>query len=192
MQKRYGLSLVKLKYLEREKQLLSCEHKVIELWQKSPKSAVKWSVVKCSDVRWNGAVGNLNGVKPNGRVVKCNEVCLKFSKVKRRKCSEVDWSVVGWSVVKWTKGLRNRVCIIIRRCLDHMWFAAALYFSFITFFNILLVLFCIMLYMVVCFVCFCLILYKYLLCILIVMYVPFWVFCFIVLFCVLFVYNCVQ
>jgi hypothetical protein len=46
--------------------------------------------------------------------------------------------------------------------------------------------------MVVCFVCFCLILYKYLLCILIVMYVPFWVFCFIVLFCVLFVYKCVQ
>jgi len=30
--------------------------------------------VKCSDVRWNEAVGNLNGVKPNERVVKCSEV----------------------------------------------------------------------------------------------------------------------
>jgi len=37
-------------------------------------SAVKWSDVKCSDVRWNGAVGNLNGVKPNERVVKWSEV----------------------------------------------------------------------------------------------------------------------
>ena len=41
----------------------------IEVWRKSSKSAVKWSVVKCSDVRWKGAVGNLNGVKPNERVV---------------------------------------------------------------------------------------------------------------------------
>jgi len=73
-----------------------------------------------------------------------------------------------------------------------MWFAAFLYVSFIIFFHILLVLFFIILCMVVCFVCFCLILYKYLLCILIVMYVPFWVFCFMVLFCVLFVYKCVQ
>ena len=30
--------------------------------------------MKCSDVRWNEAVGNLNGVKPNERVVKCSEV----------------------------------------------------------------------------------------------------------------------
>jgi hypothetical protein len=45
-----------------------------EVWQKSSKSAVKWSEVKCSDVRWNEAVGNLNGVKPNERVVKCSQV----------------------------------------------------------------------------------------------------------------------
>jgi hypothetical protein len=36
-------------------------------------SKVRWSEVKCSDVRWNWAVGNLNGVKPN-------------------------WSIVGWSL----------------------------------------------------------------------------------------------
>ena len=35
----------------------------IEVWLKSSKSAVKWSEVKCIDVRWNEAVGNLNGVK---------------------------------------------------------------------------------------------------------------------------------
>ena len=30
--------------------------------------------MKCSDVRWNGAVGNWNGVKTNERVVKCDDV----------------------------------------------------------------------------------------------------------------------
>ena len=30
--------------------------------------------MKCSDVRGNGAVGSLNGVKLNERVVKCSEV----------------------------------------------------------------------------------------------------------------------
>jgi len=39
-------------------------------------SAVKWSEMKFSDVRWNEAVGNLNEVKPNERVVKCSEVKL--------------------------------------------------------------------------------------------------------------------
>ena len=34
------------------------------------------SVVKCSDVRWNDEVENLNGVKPNDRAVKCSEVRL--------------------------------------------------------------------------------------------------------------------
>ena len=82
-----------------------------------------------------------------------------------------------------------------------MKFAAYMAVLFITVFHILLVLFCITVYMVVCFVCFCLILYimyfycyEFLLlclCILIVMYVPFCVFCFIVLFCVLFVCKCV-
>jgi hypothetical protein len=41
--------------------------KGIEVWQKSSKSAVKWSELKCSDARWNGAVGDLCGVKPNER-----------------------------------------------------------------------------------------------------------------------------
>jgi len=39
-------------------------------------SVVKWSEVKCSNVRWSGAVGNWNDVKPNERVVKCSEVYL--------------------------------------------------------------------------------------------------------------------
>jgi len=59
---------------------------------------------------------------------------------------------------------------------------------------IFLVLFCILLYTVVCFVCLYFVNYVFLslyLCILIVMYVQFWVFCFIVLFCVLFVCKCV-
>jgi hypothetical protein len=35
---------------------------------------VKWSEVKYSDVCWNGAVGILNVVKPNERVVECSEM----------------------------------------------------------------------------------------------------------------------
>jgi hypothetical protein len=46
--------------------------KGMEVWRKSSKSAVKWSEVKWNDVMWNGSVGNLNGVKPNERVVKCS------------------------------------------------------------------------------------------------------------------------
>ena len=89
--------------------------KGIEVWRKSSKSAVKWSEakwgeVKCSDVRWNGEVGNLNGVKPNERVVKCNWV----------KCS-------------------NMVSNISRRYIYHMKFAAYMAFSFITFLHVLLV-----------------------------------------------------
>ena len=52
-----------------------------------------------------------------------------------------------------------------------MKFAACMPVPFITIFHILLVLFCIIVYMVVCFVCFCWILYKYRLCIRIAMYI---------------------
>ena len=60
-------------------------------------------------------------------------------------------SEVSTSVVKCSDGLSNRVSTIIRSYTDHMKFGC--------FFHILLVLFCIILYMVVCFECFYLILY---------------------------------
>jgi hypothetical protein len=40
--------------------------------------------VKCSDARLNGVVGNLNGVKPNERVVKCSWVKFKWGEMKCR------------------------------------------------------------------------------------------------------------
>jgi hypothetical protein len=43
------------------------------------------SEVKYSEVRRNGAVGNVNGVKPNERVVKCRWVKLKLEEVKCRQ-----------------------------------------------------------------------------------------------------------
>jgi hypothetical protein len=53
---------------------------------------VKWGEVKRSDVKWDGAVENLNGVKPNKRVVKCSWVKFKWElSTSAVKGSEMEW-----------------------------------------------------------------------------------------------------
>jgi hypothetical protein len=46
---------------------------------------VQWSEVMCNAVRWNGAVENLNGIKPNERVVKWRWLRFKWEEVKCRQ-----------------------------------------------------------------------------------------------------------
>ena len=41
--------------------------------------------MKCSDVRLNGAVGNLNVFEPNDRVVKCGWLKCKWEEVNCRQ-----------------------------------------------------------------------------------------------------------
>jgi hypothetical protein len=100
----------------------------IEVWRKSSKSAVKWSEVKCRDVRWKGTVGNLSGVKPNERAVKCSWVKFWWEEVKCRQ--------VYWSGVKCSESLSNWVSNIIRRYTDDMKFAAHMAFSFAIFLHV--------------------------------------------------------
>ena len=53
---------------------------------------MKWSEVKCGDVKCNEVVEHLKGVKPNGRKVIWNRVKLNGNEV-------------SISAVKWSKGL---------------------------------------------------------------------------------------
>jgi len=78
---------------------------------------------------------------------------------------------VSTSAVKWSEGLINKVLIIISRYIAQMKFAAYMAVLFITFFHILLVLFCKLCIFIVIFIYFYCYIYIFLLlylCILIV------------------------
>jgi len=105
------------------------------------------------------------------------------------RCGNVPINLRENKFRRWSRNIFMSESIVIRRYIYHMKFAAYLAVSFNTLFHILLVLFCITVYMVVCCVCFYFVNYVFLLlclCILIVMYAPFSIFCFNVSFCVLF------
>jgi len=55
---------------------------------------------------------------------------------------------VSTSILKWSEGLSNRVSVITRIYMDSMRFAVFMAVSLITFFRILLVLFCVIVYSV--------------------------------------------